>query len=482
MENQKCSTEMESGFSKSCRPTTRTSKTRGKMQKTLTAFLIMALVAAALLAPGVHMALATQSTEVKAAAYKAYYDILVENKNYIMESPGGSYFLLIDFDNNGIPELVCIGSFEFVIIEVIGYTGDIVEYYEGYSDGRYFLSHVTAMENWDPESWNSGNTYDSSFYFAKGNNGIIYLVVSKGEYNSSKYQGTSAEGALFQGTGTDITHYYTIQGGEWVSVLNCTKKFNYVDCLGALDMGDYFMDNPGVFLKSSESETYEWLVGDVSVSEQVYNSAPEKELGITGRYDTSENRYYLAEDILTELQSLQSATGTDDLPSSWAVDQVNAAIAANLVPQAMQSAYTQATTRAEFCALAVALFETVTDGEITERQTFSDTDDVNVEKMAALGVVYGIGENMFAPNDALTREQAATMLSRLADALEKPLTQQEAAFSDNAQISSWAFDAVGQMQATGIMGGVGDNIFAPKSDYTREQSIMTILRLYDIVS
>jgi hypothetical protein len=39
----------------------------------------------------------------------------------------------------------------------------------------------------------------------------------------------------------------------------------------------------------------------------------------------------------------------------------------------------------------------------------------------------------------------------------------------------------GQMQATGIMGGVGNNTFAPKDPYTREQSIITIMRLYDVV-
>jgi len=37
------------------------------------------------------------------------------------------------------------------------------------------------------------------------------------------------------------------------------------------------------------------------------------------------------------------------------------------------------------------------------------------------------------------------------------------------------------MQAQGIMGGVGDNTFAPKSSYTREQSIATLMRLWDIV-
>ena len=115
------------------------------------------------------------------------------------------------------------------------------------------------------------------------------------------------------------------------------------------------------------------------------------------------------------------------------------------------------------------------------RKTFVDTNDVNVEKMAALEVVDGVGNNRFAPNDTLTREQAATIISRLAKAIGKPLAGQVSTFSDNSNIASYAFEAVGQMQATEIMGGVGNNRFAPKSDYTREQSIITMLRLYRIL-
>lgn len=183
----------------------------------------------------------------------------------------------------------------------------------------------------------------------------------------------------------------------------------------------------------------------------------------------------------TEPTTPMEPTMPIEKPSAWAEEQVNIAIATNLVPQNLQSNYTQVTTRAEFCALAVALYETVTGTEITERQTFSDTSDINVEKMAALGVVSGVGDNMFSPNSPLTREQAATMLSRLAAAIGKPLTEQAPTFSDNASISSWAIEAVGQMQVTNIMSGVGDNTFSPQTDYTREQSIVTLLRLYDTV-
>jgi hypothetical protein len=181
------------------------------------------------------------------------------------------------------------------------------------------------------------------------------------------------------------------------------------------------------------------------------------------------------------LALLPNAALAADTPSSWAAEQVNMAIAANLVPQNLQSQYTQAITRADFAALAVTLHENVTGKEIAERLTFSDTQDVNVEKAAAIGVVSGTGNNNFSPGTALTREQAATMLSRLSNVIGKPITQQTAMFSDNSSISSWALEAVGQMQASGIMSGVGNNNFAPQGDYTREQSIVTILRLYDVV-
>lgn len=171
-----------------------------------------------------------------------------------------------------------------------------------------------------------------------------------------------------------------------------------------------------------------------------------------------------------------------DKTSTWAETEVGAAIAAGLVPPALQAKYTQAITRAEYCALAVLLYEKYMGEEITGRKTFDDTDDVNVEKLAAVGVVSGVGNNLFDPHEGLTREQAAAMLSRLADAVGKPLPKQTAKFFDYFGISEWARESVGQVQAAGIMGGVGDDLFAPKWAYTREQSIITMIRLWNVVN
>jgi hypothetical protein len=168
-------------------------------------------------------------------------------------------------------------------------------------------------------------------------------------------------------------------------------------------------------------------------------------------------------------------------PSGWAAEQVNAAIALGLVPVNLQSNYQNPITHAEFTALAVALYETVTGNEITERATFDDSDDINVQKMGGLGIVSGVGNGYFNPNDTLTREQAAAILVRLANAVGQPLPSSVATFADNNQMSSWATNAAGQIQSAGIMSGTGNNMFSPQAHYTREQSIATILRLGEFV-
>jgi len=93
-----------------------------------------------------------------------------------------------------------------------------------------------------------------------------------------------------------------------------------------------------------------------------------------------------------------------------------------------------------------------------------------------------VGNNNFDPDGKLTREQAATMLSRLADVIGKQFPENETKFDDKDIISEYAVQAVGGAEAAGIMNGTGDNKFSPKGAYTREQSIITILRMYDFLN
>lgn len=52
-------------------------------------------------------------------------------------------------------------------------------------------------------------------------------------------------------------------------------------------------------------------------------------------------------------------------------------------------------------------------------------------------------------------------------------------FDDVKLISDWARESVSTMNSMKIMEGVSDTEFAPKGNYTVEQAIATMVRLYN---
>jgi hypothetical protein len=169
--------------------------------------------------------------------------------------------------------------------------------------------------------------------------------------------------------------------------------------------------------------------------------------------------------------------------SGWATAYISRAFDMGVVPVALQSNYTSSITRAEFASLVVALYESVMGQSVSVSPEiyFIDTTDQNVLKAAHLGVVQGLGDGRFAPDNLLTRQEAAVMLARLANTLGMHIQPTPVTFADNYVIADWAAQAVGQMQSANIMSGVGGNMFEPLGRYTREQSIVTIVRLFDFM-
>ena len=184
--------------------------------------------------------------------------------------------------------------------------------------------------------------------------------------------------------------------------------------------------------------------------------------------------------VILLVATLQTTVSADN-PSTWATQYVREAIRANLVPPGLQSNFTQPITRAEFASLMVVLYEMARGYEITTLMTFNDTDDINVQKMGGLGIITGVGGGYFNPDGNITREQAAVMSVRLGRMLGTDFGAAYPAFYDNDLMSHWAIEAVGQAQAFELMGGTGGNMFSPRGTYTREQSIVTALRLFNIL-
>ena len=168
-------------------------------------------------------------------------------------------------------------------------------------------------------------------------------------------------------------------------------------------------------------------------------------------------------------------------PSDWATADVEKAKALNITTDDVIYRYRMSITREEFCNLAYNyIVEFGKDLEVSNSHKFNDTDNVKIEALSSLGIIKGKSETEFAPNDLLTREEAATILNRLINVVHPGLanTEEYFEFADGAKISDWAMSDIQRICNMGVMKGVGNNNFAPKDNYTTEQAIVTLVRVY----
>ena len=82
------------------------------------------------------------------------------------------------------------------------------------------------------------------------------------------------------------------------------------------------------------------------------------------------------------------------------------------------------------------------------------------------GLMAGTSETTFAPEVKLNRAMAVQILYNLEG---KPAVTEAATFTDAAAAGEWALDAIAWAQQTGVVAGMGDNLFAPAAQVTREQ-------------
>ncbi len=87
-------------------------------------------------------------------------------------------------------------------------------------------------------------------------------------------------------------------------------------------------------------------------------------------------------------------------------------------------------------------------------------------------IVNGTGDGKFSPEARISRQDMATIILRYATKKGLPLTDGGSAerFADDADIASYAKEAVYAMKASGIINGMGGNQFIPKGNATRAQA------------
>ena len=163
----------------------------------------------------------------------------------------------------------------------------------------------------------------------------------------------------------------------------------------------------------------------------------------------------------------------------WARAEVQRAHDMGIVPTS--EGYDSPTTRAEFAAFAVRLYERQR-GAIIGFGSFTDTDDPYVLRAANAGLVRGRGDGVFDPNGHINRQEAAALLYNVASRLGDTTPGQLPPFNDIGSLPDFAIAGVNWAFAAEVMGGVGDNRFYPLGVYTRRQTIVSMVRVYDVVN
>lgn len=95
------------------------------------------------------------------------------------------------------------------------------------------------------------------------------------------------------------------------------------------------------------------------------------------------------------------------------------------------------------------------------------------------GIVNGVTETEFAPDDNITREQMAAIMFRYAQHKGKDTTQGGMAireFSDYEAISDYALNAMTWAVNTKLITGKGENTLAPQDNATRAETAAILQR------
>ncbi len=141
-------------------------------------------------------------------------------------------------------------------------------------------------------------------------------------------------------------------------------------------------------------------------------------------------------------------------------------------------------TRGQFITLLMKAYGISPNSAPTGTVQFADVGDTYYTKylLAArgLGITGGIGNNQFAPERVISRQEMFVMLYNALKAINKlptiSATKQLTNFSDSSQVAAWAQEAVNTLVKGGIVTGDGNKL-EPEGSATRAQTAQLLFKL-----
>lgn len=179
--------------------------------------------------------------------------------------------------------------------------------------------------------------------------------------------------------------------------------------------------------------------------------------------------------------ALAAASYTDVASSDWFYDAVRYVSNAGLMSGTGDGAFSPnaVTTR----GMIVTVLHRMEGKPLVYGETFSDVTETAyyadaVAWASAKDIVTGYGNGRFGPDDAITREQFATILYRYAkmQGYETTSRGDVSRFADGNSVSSYAVEAMSWAVGEGLIAGTDGNKLDPSGKATRAQTAMILKR------
>jgi len=184
----------------------------------------------------------------------------------------------------------------------------------------------------------------------------------------------------------------------------------------------------------------------------------------------------------TEPETPETPTFTDT-DNHWAKDGINYVTSLGIMNGVEEGKFApdEKITR----GMLVTMLYRLSGDEVRGENEFTDIKEDAWFKDAAVwakekGITSGYGDGTFGANDEVTREQLVVFLMRYAELMEMDTQTVEAEFEDSDDISDWAKKAISWAKSVGVVSGRDDGTFDPKGNATRGEIAVVFMRFCEM--
>jgi hypothetical protein len=182
-------------------------------------------------------------------------------------------------------------------------------------------------------------------------------------------------------------------------------------------------------------------------------------------------------------ENAESATNFSDIQGHWAAKPIN-----DWANKGIVGGYPDGTfqphrniTRAEFMTWVNRAFgytQTVplNFSDVSENDWFA----LEIAKALAVGYIGGYPDGTVKPNDSISRQEVAVVLSKILEPKSTSLNL-TAKFTDSADIPEWSNSAINGVVDNGYMGGYPDGTFKPAQPITRAEALTVLDRAVGVL-